>query len=68
MSLHRELNRDITYFCDHCSNELETGENDFVDAQIQLKSEDWRVYRGKDGDWYHKCRSCLRGNDFKALD
>lgn len=56
MSIERQDGR-IVFFCDWCTNTLETGEADFQDALRVKKLEGWGSR--KDGqEWIDVCEEC----------
>lgn len=54
------LEKSITFiaYCDFCSEDHTTDEDDFSSAVKEIKREGWRVFKDESG-WNHKCPSCL---------
>lgn len=56
MSILRDKhNGQITFECDECGGDCDTGEDDFMAALEQIKSEGW-IIKKIGGDWLHFCR------------
>lgn len=63
MSIDRETNGDITFYCDRCSNYIETEETDFAFAIQKAREEDWRSVRTFAGGWDNLCPECKEKDD-----
>ena len=50
---------EIVFSCDECDAELETGEEDFIDAVRKKKEEGWKS-RKDDTEWLDICPDCSR--------
>jgi len=70
----------ITYVmdCDKCSENFDTDETEFMAAKERAKSEGWKTYKNKQGDWEDSCPSCFEdwlaerkrtaAQNFEAMD
>lgn len=56
MSVER-INREITFTCDSCPEELETGYEGFTDALQSLRQSNWTARQVR-GEWVHTCAAC----------
>lgn len=61
MSFQRDgRNGPITFECDNCQGDHDTGEDDFREALAQAKSEGWWIKKIGD-EWKHFCsRDCFK--------
>ena len=48
----------FTVFCDHCSYDELMDEESFYSVIDQMKEDGWRISK-VDGEWDHKCPSCV---------
>lgn len=44
--------------CDFCSTEIELQTRDFMTAVEIIKRRGWKISKGEDGQWQHKCPAC----------
>ena len=52
---------DITFECDDCGDELDTGEDEFSEALRMFRDFGWLSH--KDGEeWSHYCKGCKRNH------
>ncbi len=49
---------EITFVCDGCGDENDTGEDAFTDALEAMKADGWRNRRDLQGEWGHYCPDC----------
>lgn len=64
--LDRGFQGEISFSCDYCNDELETGERDFADAVNEMHDDDWYAVKDKDGVWIHFCtESCKKQFELK---
>jgi hypothetical protein len=49
--------------CDFCSNEIEIQTRDFQFVVKVIKQRGWKISKGPEGEWVHKCPACLEGNN-----
>jgi len=55
MSIERQrYHNEVTFSCDNCYTEQETGEDNFHIALAQLKTDGWIVTKHRD-EWVHFC-------------
>jgi len=56
------LDRDGSTFvasCDFCCSEsLDIGEHDFLEAVAWLKEQGWKIFK-QNGEWHHKGPDCI---------
>ena len=56
----------VVFHCDKCSESLDTEDEDFTEAWQGAKSEGWRSFKNKRGQWEHSCPSCTE--EFRQRD
>lgn len=56
--LTNRLSDSLTANCDSCGVDLETCTPDFRAAVSILKEAGWRIQKGADDNWEHRCPEC----------
>lgn len=54
---HERDGRVHIFTCDECG-ESEEDSGDFAEVWAELKSDGWRAFRDRDGQWEHRCHAC----------
>jgi len=47
--------------CDFCSDYLEVDSTDFKDVLKEMKFNNWKTLKDKDGEWVNQCPVCGEG-------
>lgn len=58
MTVRTDENGKKVFHCDTCPEHIETGRDDFAQAQMTAKKFGWRKYVGPDGKFADACPVC----------
>jgi hypothetical protein len=50
---------DIAFECDRCGRELDTGTDEWIEALVELRSNEWKS-RKVGEEWTHLCPDCCQ--------